>query len=57
MLGCQRCGGLAAAAPVSDVMLRSSFSAPLPSSVEDAAAREALHSQHRVLFGGAGPFL
>lgn len=38
MLGCQRRGGSAAAAPVSDVMLRSSFSAPLPSSVEDAAA-------------------
>lgn len=37
-LGCQRCGGNGAAAPVSDVMLRSSFSAPLPSSVEDAAA-------------------
>lgn len=41
MLGCQSCGGSGAAAPVSDVMLRSSFSALLPPSVEDAAATAA----------------
>lgn len=64
MLGCQRCGGSGAAAPVSDVMLRSSSSAPLPSSVADAAAIAAEQQRSGstslaalgAFGGGAGPF-